>query len=252
MEPNRIMLKRLKVIGIVGSQGEGVFDPHQSGSGVGKDSLGEALSTVYGYKVLKFATCLRNLFYSDYGLPVEKKGVKTFEFNPVDTPYHLSNTSDFYFELVSAGLETIDPDKNVNSYMIDYASVLRAINPDYFVKEFLVRLDDLVQTTKGEELKIAITDLRQFNEWLMLRSLGGTQIHIWRAKSLRERQNLDCQLLAFNDINISNNRSLESLYDLVRGDSFRIKEKDLTCVNPEILPFIIKGYCNQYPFNSQV
>ena len=242
----------VKIIGITGSQGNPPLNPNQSGSGVGKDTLADMLASHYGYKHIKFANSLRDLFYEDFGLPSQKKRNKTFEFGYPDKEYQLQKSSPRYVQLFNEGFTELVDDLILNESLIEYAGILRSYNSNIFVIETLKSIIQTVKNSKKPYVKIVLSDVRQFNEFLLLKAMSGTVLEIWRTVALRDRQALDCQLLAFTDLYIHNNRTIESLSKYVAGQSFSIRENNFQKTSLEKLEFLLKGYLNEFPFNSQL
>lgn len=246
---------KIKVVGIIGSEGKSIFDDKQSGSGVGKDTLAELLVTHHGYNHYKFANVLRDMFYFDYNLPVDKKRNKTFEFStPSFAEYQLNLESPRFEILKESNALALPATQHINQSIIDYAGVLRKLNPDIFVKGLLDAITYHVGLSGRLDNKFVISDVRQFNEFLLLKALNGTLVEIWTAKPLRERQLLDCQLVEFSDVKLSNNRSIESLTETVVSGNFAKKETEFSWLDlskSHYLEMLQKGYLNEPPFRSQ-
>ena len=228
------MSKRIKVVGLVGSEGLGPLNTSQSGSGVGKDTVADLLVNHYGYIHIKFADMLRRMFYEAYQLPKDKQGNKVFE-----SSYPPGNQS------------KLDYTKTYNENMIVFAGQQRAKDPNIFVRSTLQDMINQASQSSRGTVSFVISDLRQFNEWMLLRALKGTQVEIWRTNTLISRQKLDCQLLAFTDLFIHNNRSLESLAEHVASPEFSMKENSFSTVPESTLEYLMKGYLNEFPFVHQ-
>lgn len=245
-------MKRVKVVGVIGSQGRSFQNSWQSGSGVGKDTLADCLVSNYEYVHLKFADSLRDLFYEDFKLPENKKRNKVFEFSiPQENQYVANSNSERCFLLNANNFNRLDHSKTINENLINYAAILREDNPNIFVVSMLQKIIKVINSSKEEYIGIVISDMRQFNEYQLLKSLNGTQIEVWRNSALREKQSLDCQLLEFTDCYVQNNDTIEYLSDYIKSDIFLSKEGDFSEINEYRINHLLKGYLNEYPFNSQ-
>lgn len=219
----------IQVVALIGSQGMLSHIPGQSGSGVGKDEVAKILVNHHGYVHLKFADELRRKFYERFSLPVEVMGDKEFEGS-----YYLSDY------------------KTITDLMIEFAASERAKDKDIFVKELLKTLIRTVAIHKvsihhTETLKVVISDLRQFNEWLMISALRGQVVEVIRDKPSRSRQKLDCQLLALNDFRLVNNQDLDALIEVVR----RQEGHWVPSCTASHLDTIYRGYMGLSPFRNQ-
>jgi hypothetical protein len=241
---------KIKVIGLIGSQDKS-YNPEQCGSGVGKDEFANLLVLKKGYYHLKFADRLRDLFYAEYQLPKGKKRNKDFEFS-----YPQENQYQRFISLDTDLPEFLPSDKTINQSMIIYADWCRKRDPDIFVTSTLnsisLTADNAANYSRVPEFtKIVISDVRQFNEYLMLKALNGSLVTVVRQDTKRVKQELDCQLLPLSDCWVENNSTLHMLERAVDSESFTKFEDELGFTNTESVSHLMKGYYNEYPFNSQ-
>lgn len=195
------------IVALYGSQGLPLSETEQSGSGVGKDEVARILCQEHGFIRLKFADALRDMFYDAFGLPLDMKGNKEFElstFGPeADHP-----------EMQYPEMQWMD-DKTVNENMIAFAEIERKKNQAVFIQRLALDIALLSQFHRRETLKFCVSDVRQFNEYCFLFSLGANFWEIQRANPSRPKQALDGQLLELlrlgNSPAIANDGSIADL-----------------------------------------
>lgn len=236
MEPKSAKSILVSIVALYGSQGL-PMDAEQSGSGVGKDEVARILREKHGFIHLKFADALRDRFYDIYDLPLNMKGDKGFEL------------STFSPEVDYPEMQWMDS-KTVNENMIAFAEVERKRNPLVFVQHLARDIVMLSTFHKHPHLKLCVSDMRQFNEYCFLDSLGASFWEIQRANPSRPKQALDGQLLEImrnrSSIAIANNGNIEDLYNPVYAASASIN----SCPT-EYCQAILKGWLNRSPHKSQ-
>lgn len=224
-----------QIIGLVGSEGRNPLHPNQSGSGTGKNEVANYLTSDCGYVHLKFATMLRQMFYKHYGLPMDMIGDKDFEFSCNGYQYN----------------DCLSDDKTINQHMIEYAEWARSIDSNVFIVPLLEVILNLIETKSHNfPLKIVVSDVRQFNEYLCLRALNMTLWNVIRENPSQERQDLDCQLLTFANYAINNNDSIEDLHHWI-NESLNQAAEYSCVISDQHIKMMILGYQNKFPFVHQ-